>query len=353
MQCLQDRRFYSIAGAQWEGPLGEQFENKPKFEFNKVHLAVIRIINEYRNNRITVDFTPKDGAEDKLADTCDGLYRADEKACTAEEAYDNGFEEASAAAMAPGACAPVYEDEETTTTTGSASHGADLRRRLVRVLRPRRQAPGQGRREALLRADALPDGLRGGVRPRPDDLAEGDHAHGVRLGHARHRVGGRAVPRRGDESQTFTSSAAWTTAQRHEGARTPSSKPTRSCSTSCRRPASARCARSVVKRRRVHKYILSGLKIEDDGELHRRQVHPGHPFYGKRWVVDGVERCMGHVRLAKDAQRLMNTLLSWLAEMAGRFDIEKPIFTPEQIAGHATMWARDNIDRSRTCWRTR
>ena len=23
LQCLQDRRFYSIAGAQWEGPLGE------------------------------------------------------------------------------------------------------------------------------------------------------------------------------------------------------------------------------------------------------------------------------------------------------------------------------------------
>src|SRR5690606_7603596 len=62
LQCLQDRRFYSIAGAQWEGPLGEQFANKPRFEFNKVHLAVIRIFNEYRNNRITVDFQPKDGA---------------------------------------------------------------------------------------------------------------------------------------------------------------------------------------------------------------------------------------------------------------------------------------------------
>ena len=30
-QALADRPFYSIAGAQWEGPLGEQFENKPKF----------------------------------------------------------------------------------------------------------------------------------------------------------------------------------------------------------------------------------------------------------------------------------------------------------------------------------
>ena len=32
LQCLQDRRFCSIPGAQWEGGLGQQFENRPKFE---------------------------------------------------------------------------------------------------------------------------------------------------------------------------------------------------------------------------------------------------------------------------------------------------------------------------------
>ena len=32
LQCLQDRRFVSIAGAQWEGPLGIQFENKPRIK---------------------------------------------------------------------------------------------------------------------------------------------------------------------------------------------------------------------------------------------------------------------------------------------------------------------------------
>ena len=93
LQCLQDRRFYSIAGAQWEGPLGEQFENRPRFEVNKIHLAVIRIINEYRNNRISVDFVSKEGDEyDALADTCDDLWRADEQDSCAEEAYDNAFE---------------------------------------------------------------------------------------------------------------------------------------------------------------------------------------------------------------------------------------------------------------------
>ena len=96
LQCLQDRRFYSICGAQWEGPLGDQYENKPKFEVNKVHLSVIRIINEYRNNKITVDFIAKDGKSDEAASFCDGLFRADEQDSTADEAYDNAFEEAVA-----------------------------------------------------------------------------------------------------------------------------------------------------------------------------------------------------------------------------------------------------------------
>ena len=94
LQCLQDRRFYSIAGAQWEGPLYNQYENKPKFEVNKIALSVQRIFSEYRNNRITVDFIAKDGRDDSLADTCDGLFRADEQDSVAEEAYDNAFEEA-------------------------------------------------------------------------------------------------------------------------------------------------------------------------------------------------------------------------------------------------------------------
>ena len=113
LQCLKDRRFYSIPGAQWEGALGDQFENKPKFEVNKIHLAVIRIINEYRNNRITVDFVPKEGTEnDKLADTCDGLYRADEQDSVAEEAYDNAFEEAVGGGFGAWRLRTCYEDEE-------------------------------------------------------------------------------------------------------------------------------------------------------------------------------------------------------------------------------------------------
>jgi hypothetical protein len=52
---------------------------------------------------------------------------------------------------------------------------------------------------------------------------------------------------------------------------------------------------------------------------------------------------MSAVRLAKDAQRLKNMQLSKLGEISALSSIEKPIMTPEQVAGHQVMWAEDNL----------
>ena len=51
LQMIEDRRFVTIAGAQWEGDdnFAKQFENKPHLEVNMIQLSIIRIYNEYRN----------------------------------------------------------------------------------------------------------------------------------------------------------------------------------------------------------------------------------------------------------------------------------------------------------------
>ena len=101
--------------------------------------------------------------------------------------------------------------------------------------------------------------------------------------------------------------------------------------------------RKKVKTRKVRKYIMSGAKIlEDCGYIAGKNI-PIIPVYGKRWFVDNVERCMGHVRLAKDAQRLKNMQLSKLGEISALSAMEKPILVPEQVAGHQLMWAEDNL----------
>jgi hypothetical protein len=101
--------------------------------------------------------------------------------------------------------------------------------------------------------------------------------------------------------------------------------------------------RKKLSVKKVHKYILSGNSILEDCGLLAGRCIPVIPVYGKRWYVDNIERCMGHVRLAKDAQRLKNMQLSKLGELSALSSVQKPILTPEQVAGHSVMWSEDNL----------
>ncbi|MCA3173726.1 MAG: hypothetical protein ING25_11865 [Burkholderiales bacterium] len=345
LQCLQDRRFYSIAGAQWEGQLGEQFESKPRFEVNKIHLAVIRIINEYRNNRITVDFVPKDGDSeyDKLAETCDGLYRADELDSSANEAYDNAFEEAVGGGFGAWRLRTVYEDEE---------DDEDERQR-IRIepifdadscvffdLNAKRQDKADAKRCYVLTAmtrEAYAEEWGDDPASWPKDVFQHEFdwltpdlvyvAEYYRVEETSETV--RVFEMLDGEEERHTDAEL----EAEDGALLVELQAT----------GAKEVRQKKVKRRKVRKYILSGRAVlEDCGYIAGKHI-PIVPMYGKRWFIDGVERCMGHVRLAKDAQRLKNMQLSKLGEISALSSVEKPIFTPEQIAGHQMMWAEDNI----------
>lgn len=343
LQCLDDRRFYSIAGAQWEGPLGDQFDNKPKFEVNKVHLSVIRIINEYRNNRITVDFVSKDGsANDKLADTCDGLYRADEQDSCAEEAYDNAFEEAVGGGYGAWRLRAEYEDEE----------DPEDERQRIRIepiydadssvffdLNAKRQDKSDAKKCFVLTAmsvDAYKAEWDDEPASWPKEIQQTEfdwqtpevvyvaEYYCVELVKEtayiwRSLDGSEEIYKDSDfaDDETLMDQLMAT------GAREVRQK--------------------KIKCRKVRKYILSGGKVLEDCGYIAGKCIPIVPMYGKRWFVDNVERCMGHVRLAKDAQRLKNMQLSKLGEISALSSISKPIFAAEQVARHSTMWEEDNI----------
>lgn len=341
LQCLQDRRFYSISGAQWEGPLWEQYENRPKFEVNKIALAVQRIFSEYRNNRITVDFMPRDGAADELADVCDGLYRADEQDSVAEEAYDNAFEEAVGGGFGAWRLRPIYEDE---------SDPEDERQR-IRIepifdadssvffdLEAKRQDKADAKRCFVLYSmsrDAYaaqyaddpsswpkaihqtefdwltPDVVYLAEYYRVEEVSETIHVYETLDG---------------TEERYSSEDLTDETLMRLEAV------------------GSREVRQKRVKRRRVRMFVMNGQRILEDYGYIVGSAIPIVPFYAKRWFVDNVERCMGHVRLAKDAQRLANMQRSKLGEIAALSPIRKPIFTAEQIAGHQVMWSRDNLD---------
>lgn len=342
LQCLQDRRFYSLAGSQWEGPLWDVYENKPRFEVNKIHLSVIRIINEYRNNRITVDFTPKPGQDDKLAETCDGLYRADEKDSVADEAYDNAFEEAVGGGFGAWRLRNVYEDDE----------DEDNERQRIMIepifdadssvffdLNAKRQDKSDAR-YAFVVTSMTRASYKEEWGDDPTDWPKIIHQYefdwctpDVVYVAEYYKVE--------DVTETVRIFRAIDgTEERYRQAdfdADPALEDTLAAI------GSVEVRQRKIKSRKVHKYIMSGGKIlEDAGYIAGKEI-PIVPVYGKRWFVDNVERCMGQVRLAKDAQRLKNMQLSKLGEISALSSVEKPILTPEQVTGHQMMWADDNI----------
>ncbi len=345
-QALEDRRFYSIAGAMWEGAYGEQFANRPRLEVNKVHLSVIRIINEYRNNRIAATYVPKDGKDvQALADLCAGLYRADQQDSLAEEAKDNAFEEAVGGGFGAWRLTHQYEDDE---------DESDERQRICF--------------EPVYDADTTVFFDAGALR---QDKSDASHCFVLR------GMSPEAYTEQYDddpeswERPTNDSGFDWNgpnlvyvaeyyrieekreTIYTYRGIDGSTVKHTKteieddpSIEQRYNDIGTVRISSRNIKKKRVHKYIMSGGGVLEDCGYIAGPNLPVIPVYGKRWFVDGKERFMGHVRLAKDAQRLKNMQLSVLAETSAVGGVDTPIFTPEQVQGHETLWANAAVDRS-------
>lgn len=338
-QCVEDRRFAVIPGAQWEGPLSEQFENKPRFEVNKVHLSLLRIVNEYRNNRISVNFISKDGSDNlALADVCDSLYRADEQDSSGEEADDNAFDEGTSGGIGAWRLRACYEDEE----------DPENDRQRIRF-------------EPIYDADTS---VYFNLDAKRQDKADATHCWVV---YSRDRQS--YVVEYDDDPASWpkdinTQYFDWCTPdvvylaeyyrveEKREtlivfadplGVEIKEYDPDDERLAELDAELYTEVRRKTVKRRKVHKYLMSGSKIlEDQGYIAGKYI-PIIPYYGQRWFIDNIERCAGHVRFAKDPQRLKNMQLSKLGEISALSSVEKPIFTPEQIAGHQVMWADDNL----------
>jgi hypothetical protein len=344
--CMEDRRFYSIAGAQWEGPEAEHFANKPKFEFNKVHLAVVRIVSEYRNNRVTVDFVPpddSDDAADKLADLCDGLYRSTEQDSAADEAYDLAHEEAVSGGMGAWELTWGYEDEldpENEHQTIRIEPISDADQWVLFDDNARRADKSDAMwafRMFPMSKEAFEEEFGQSPNDWPAEKLNSDiydWTPGDRVIVAAYYE---VTPKR-SVVQTWTDLDGVETRYTDEDFENDAE-----LLNTLQAIGSKKTGERKIKRRVVRKYLLSGgAGLEDCGQVPGPNI-PIVVVYGKRWVVDGVERCMGHVRLAKDAQRLKNMQVSKLGEIAALSAVEKPILSPEQIAGHEDTWAEDSV----------
>lgn len=342
-QCLEDRRFYSISGAQWEGNFEDQFTNKPRLEVNKIHLSIMRIISEYRNNRITVDFVSKEGKEyDKLADTCDGLYRSDEQDSVADEAYDNAFEEAVGGGFGAWRLRAVYEDEyededDRQRIRIEPIYDADSTVYFTNAKRQDKSDADGCYVLTSMTVDAFQEEYDEDPATWPKDVddSEFDWFSGDAVYVAEYyKV----------ETKKETVHIYETLDKEEERYTDKDFEDDEELELTLEAIGTKKVGEKKVRRKKIHKYIMSGSRVlEDCGYIAGTEI-PIVPMYGKRWFVDNTERYMGHVRLAKDAQRLKNMQLSKLAEISALSTVEKPIFTPEQVLGVEQYWRDDNIE---------
>jgi hypothetical protein len=341
-QCLQDRRFCYVAGGQWEDWTQGQFANKPRLEINKSRLAVTRIINEYKANRISIDFIPGDGSTDgNTTDALNSLFRAGVQA-SGTGFIDNAFTDAVTGGIGAWRLRSQYEDE----------YDEDNEHQLI-VFEPivdadtsvffdldsKRQDKSDAKCAWVVYSmdtksyeDTYDDSPASWPKNELQTYFDWFTPNMVYLAEyyeietetkTVHWFGGLGGDEKkvSDEDFNDPEIISELTASGYKELRN-----------------------KKVKSRRVHKYIMNGNSILEDLGFVAGENIPIVITYGNRLFIDNVERVSGHIRIVKDSQRLLNMQTSKLAEISALSSIDKPIFYPSQVMGHEMRWSADNIE---------
>ncbi len=343
--ALQARRFVYIVGSQWEDQWGELFENSIRLEIDKVKRGVDKIRRDYRSNRIVPDFRPKGtGSDQDTADTLDGLWRADANHFKAQQALDNAFEEGCGGGMGAlritTAWADPLDKDSDEQRINPAMIICDADQRVFFDPNSKLYDKSDAMFCYVLTADqrqsfeeehpnclaSWPDGM---VKPffdwyTPDVVIKCEY-YEVEEKDAKLLIFRHVLTN--DEMRYWQSEV--TTEDREE----------------------LEAQGYVVttqkrKRRRVHKWLMSGAEVlKDYGYIAGDQI-PVVPFYYDRAYVDNQERFEGYVARRMDRQRIYNGMMSRLMEINSLAPREKPIFLAEQMPPHLQeLWANQEHER--------
>lgn len=351
-ECFKDRRFCSVPGAQWEGKLADDSKARVRLEANFLHREVMRVVGDVDNSQISVRFIAKIGqgqdatSADQVADFCAGIFRADEHESHGKEAYLNATEEAAKGGMGAWRWRAVYEDEEDPDNDCQRAaiepiHDADLRvffdpnahlqdksdAKYCFVLTP-------------ITKEAYEEEWGDEPQDWPVEIKDlwgsfNWYSPTLKMVH----VAEYYVKEKVEETLVYF--------EEIDGKEIRLTLTELEANPEWLEEFTAFGTKEVKRRKlkvtKVRKYILSGGGVlEDCGHIAGKYI-PIVPLYGQRFLVDGVEHCMGKVRLAKDLQTLSNVMMSWLADIASHSSTSKPIFTPEQTKGHENTWANAQL----------
>lgn len=344
-QSLEARRFVTIPGAMWEGAWGEQFENSPRPEVDKITKSLEKIETDYKENRVEVDFVPAtDSADEQTAETLDGMYRADAYHFKAMQAYDNAFQEGIRGGFGAWRLTTEYADP----TDPDNDH--------------QRVNPGV----AIVDADQSVYFYGGVLYDKSDAQAAFIITRDLMS---------IAKAKWGDENLAPWPSNQWRwqwdwytpdvaciaeyyevedcsdrlivlTNELTDEERRFFATEIEPSSVSDMLAQGWKKRERKVSRNRIRKYILNGTRVLKDCGYIAGDCIPIVPYYGRRDFVDNMERWRGHVGKKMDRQRIYNSAIANIVETNSLAPYEVPIFAPEQMTPDLLIeWARGNIDR--------
>jgi hypothetical protein len=364
-QSLEDRKFASIAGGMWGDKYLADWTNAPKMEVNKVNLAIVRIINEYRSNRITVDFHNKFGEKNDIASVLDGKFRATEQDSNAEEAYDNCFGEGISGGFGAVRLVTCYEDEEYEDDYEDEGDELDEPAQTIRI-------------EPIFDADCS---VFFDAHAKKQDKSDARHVF-VAYEMSKEDF----IDKYGTEKMAdfdvyipITGAFDWVTGTDKDVIKVAEYYEKEKVKKNFAKFYNANLfnvaggkketkeidlddddAKELIaelklkgwkkeKERKktvtkIRKYIVSGCGIVEDCGYIAGNCLPIIPFYATHFYIGGKEYYHGHVRFVKDVSRLKNTILSMLAKFASNSSTELPIFHAEQMPPTiAQMWADKDV----------
>lgn len=346
-QSLAARRFAFIPGAQWEGDVGDPFENRIKLEISKVARGVKKIETDYRQNRIVPDFRPSGGeSDDGTAETLDGLWRADNARFGCDDARDNAVIEAISGGFGAYRVRNEHEDEYDERDDRQRIVPADMIEDADQrvFFGPSARYDKSDAPYAFIVTEFSPEGFADEYGeeyatdwPEPNLATTWEYdwfePEVVRVCEYYEKQ---------EPTETLHVFRYSLTGEERRFWDSEISKETRA-----EMIADGWTHRIQRRKRcRIVKWVLSGAEVLEGPVTIPGKRIPIVPVYGQRWFVDGMERFKGHVQDRMDSQRLYNISASRIAEVGAQTVQDTPIFAPEQVDGNiAEMWANRVVDR--------
>ena len=348
-RAADDIVFYWVT--HWDDTMLDETQLSYRGEFDILRKAGRAIISDLAINPVQVDFEPVDDDRDDAAEVMDGLYRNDLRNNTSIEAFSNADQEAVVCGYGAWVLHTAYE------TTKGGDRNQVIRRKPI--LEANNCVFFDPNATLLDKSDAMycsvlfaysPDGYKDlveeltGERPEtinpsnfktPEEsytfpwiLGESEKIYVSEFYHkkkVKKKILFMLSPF-GDEMTLDEDSLSKVEDEMmDEGYVIVSEK--------------------TVERWEITKYIASGDEILSEDVIAGEHI-PVIPQYGDHAYIEGEEHYEGVTRLAKDPQRLRDFQMSYLADIASQSPREKPIFTPEQIAGHEDMYSLSGADNN-------